>query len=67
MDMKTTLGLIMVSVLAAILFGWRGAQPLDIQKGPRLIPWRPLMVASATAAIVLLAHLVNLLGVTTGR
>ena len=62
-----TLGLILACLIAATLFGWRGAQPLDIQKGPRLVPWRPMMVASATAAIMLLAHLVNLLGVTTGR
>jgi len=41
MDAKTTLGLAVVSILAAAFFGWRGAQPLNIQKGPRLIPWRP--------------------------
>jgi hypothetical protein len=67
MDTKTTLGLIALSVSAAAIFGWRGAQPLNIQKGPRLIPWRPMMAASATAAIILIVHLVNLLGVTTGR
>lgn len=67
MDIRTTLGLIAVFILAAGLFGWRGAQPLNIQKGPRLVPWRPLMAASTTAAIILIVHLVNLLGVNTGR
>ena len=67
MDTKTTLGLAVICILSAALFGWRGAQPLNIQKGPRLIPWRPMMAASATAAIILIVHLVNLMGVTTGR
>ncbi|OYU68929.1 MAG: hypothetical protein CFE28_02335 [Alphaproteobacteria bacterium PA2] len=67
MDTKTTLVLAVVCILAAALFGWRGAQPLNIQKGPRLIPWRPMMAASATGAIILIVHLVNLMGVTTGR
>jgi len=67
MDTKTTLSLLIGFMIAAGLFGWRGARPYNVQKGPRLIPWRPMMVASATAAIVLMVHLVNLLGVTTGR
>ena len=67
MDTKTTLGLLIGFAISTGLFGWRGARPFNIQKGPRLIPWRPMMVASATAAIVLLVHLVNLLGITTGR
>ena len=67
MNAMTTLGLAIGFALAAGLFGWRGAQPLDIQKGPRLIPWRPMMAASATASLILLVHLMNLFGVTTGR
>jgi hypothetical protein len=31
-----------------------------------MIPWRPIMVASAVALLLFLVHLVNLLGVTTG-
>lgn len=32
-----------------------------------MIPWRMLMVAAATGVLIFLVHLVNLLGVTTGR
>jgi hypothetical protein len=32
-----------------------------------MVPWRPLMAASATAFLIFLVHLVNLLGITTGQ
>ena len=67
MNVEMTLGFIAACTAAAALCGWRGAQPLNIQKGPRLIPWRPLMAAAATAVLILIVHLVNLLGLTTGR
>lgn len=35
--------------------GWRGARPPNPMKGPRLIPWRPIMVFAATGAILCLA------------
>ena len=67
MEAQTTLALALGCAAAAVFFGWRGAQPLDIKKGPRLIPWRPMMAASATATLVFLVHLMNLFGVNTGR
>ena len=51
----------------AVFAGWRGARPPDFRKGPRMIPWRPLMAAAATASLIFLVHLVNLMGVTTGQ
>jgi hypothetical protein len=66
MDFKLTASLVAAAIAAAIFSGWRGAKPFDPHKGPRLIPWRPLMVAFATAALFLLVHLVNLAGVSTG-
>lgn len=44
--------------------GWRGARPPDFVRGPRLIPWRPLMVASAVGAILALALLAQQTGLT---
>lgn len=51
----------------AAFAGWRGAQPPNFAKGPRLAPWRLIMVTAAALALFLLVHIVNLLGVTTGR
>lgn len=56
---------------AALGFGlycaWRGSRPPDPRRGPRLLPWRMMMVLSAAVALLALVHAVNLLGVTTGR
>ena len=39
--------------------GWRGARPPDLIRGPRLVPWRFLMIAAAVA-LALIVHLVRL-------
>jgi hypothetical protein len=67
MSLPTTLAVLGVLLTIALFSGWRGARPWDPRRGPRLIPWRPIMVAAATGALIFAAHLVNLLGVTTGR
>ncbi|MCR5878755.1 hypothetical protein LRS04_10610 [Phenylobacterium sp. J367] len=67
MSLTLTLSLAAVFLALALFAGWRGARPPDLMKGPRLIPWRPIMVAGALGVIVMLVHAVNLLGVTTGR
>ncbi|WP_332770107.1 hypothetical protein [Phenylobacterium sp.] len=51
----------------AAFAGWRGARPPNFAKGPRLAPWRFIMVTATALALFLLVHIVNLLGVTTGR
>lgn len=51
----------------AALSGWAGAQPPNPAKGPRLIPYRFLMVTCALATILCLVHAANLLGMHTGR
>jgi hypothetical protein len=66
MDMTTTLA---VLAAAAGVFGygsWRAAQPADPLR-PRLIPWRPLILTAGVVVILMLVHLVNLAGVTTGQ
>ncbi|WP_300575681.1 hypothetical protein [Phenylobacterium sp.] len=55
------------ALLALTLFaGWKGAQPPDFRRGPRLIPYRFIMLLGAAGLIVILVHLVNLMGVSTG-
>jgi hypothetical protein len=67
--MGLTLTLILAATAAtlAVLCGWRGARRPDPNRGPRLVPWRMLMVLAATATLLMVVHVVNLLGFRTGR
>ena len=67
MDLNLTLALTAASAALAVFCGWRGAQPPNFARGPRLAPWRLLMVTLGAVALLLLVHAVNLLGVSTGR
>ena len=67
MSLTLTLGLGAVLLALTLLAAWRGARPPDLRRGPRLIPYRFLMLMGAAGLIVILVHLVNLMGVTTGR
>ncbi len=51
----------------AVLCGWRGARPPNPHKGPRMIPWRFLMLLAAAWVLLMVVHLANLMGVETGR
>ncbi len=62
MDLRLTVALICGFALVAAFAGWRGARPPNPMKGPRLIPWRAIMVAAATAAVLLLAVAEQLVG-----
>ena len=52
----TACGHRLAAVIAAVagLAGWRGALPPNPMKGPRLMPWRMIMVFAAATAIGLL-------------
>jgi hypothetical protein len=67
MDMPLTLAVTAAFVGLTVFAGWRGARPPNLVKGPRMIPWRALMVASAAAVVVLLVHVASLLGLHTDR
>ena len=56
MDLTTTFTVILfaVSSLLTVFFGFMGARPMDPRKGPRMVPWRFLMLLSFTAALLLL-------------
>ena len=36
----------------AVFAGWRGMRPPNPHKGPRLVPWRWIMLLSATVALI---------------
>lgn len=67
MSLPLTLGLLALTLGLTALFGWRGARPPDLNRGPRMAPWRFLMLLGAAGALLLLVHLLNLMGVETGR
>ena len=56
-----------VGIGLTVLCGWRGARPPDVVRGPRLVPWRFLMLLSAAWVLLMVVHLFNLMGVETGR
>ena len=67
LTLPVTLGLTAAAVAAAALCGWMGARPPDLRRGPRLAPYRFLMLLAAAFAILMLVHAANLVGVRTGR
>jgi hypothetical protein len=67
MDIPLTLAIGAVFLGLAIFSGWRGARPPDPRRGPRMMPWRVIMVTAAAGLLPILVHLLNLVGVTTGR
>lgn len=62
MSLSVTLALIIAAVALTVFAGWRGAQPWDPRKGVRMIPWRAIMLLSATAVFILAIHLAALMG-----
>lgn len=62
MNLNTTLILTGAAVALAVFAGWRGAQPPNPLKGPRMTPWRFIMVGAAALVMLLLIHLTTLLG-----
>lgn len=67
MDLISTLVIGFALLGLGLVSGWRGAKPPNLAAGPRLIPWRGIMLTCAAIDLMLLVHLANLLGVQTGR
>lgn len=64
MDLRLTLILLAAASALTVYAGWRGAQPPNLLKGPRMIPWRFVMVMGAAFVMLLLIHLATLGGMT---
>lgn len=60
-DKPSTLALVAFAAGLAVFCGWRGARPSQPMRGPRLIPWRALMLLATAAAILGLVHYLELL------
>jgi len=66
MDLPLTLAACALFLVLTVVCGWLGARPINILKGPRMIPWRPLMMICVVGLMLMLVHLANLLGFQTG-
>lgn len=62
MELYLTLAGTAVLILIAAFCGWMGARPINPVKGPRLIPWRFLMVLAGAAAWLVGRHAMSLAG-----
>jgi hypothetical protein len=67
MTLPVTAALAALLLGVALIGGWRGARPPNVLRGPRMMPWRLIMVTATVLLLMVVVHLVNLLGVTTGR
>lgn len=59
MSLELTASLLALCLVIAAFAGWRGARPPNFKNGPRMIPWRWIMLLSTAAASVFLIHLVS--------
>lgn len=67
MELPLTVAVAAAFLIVAVACGWLGARPPNPHRGPRLAPWRFLMMMAATGFLLMSVHIVNLLGVTTGH
>ncbi len=51
MELPLTLTLAGGFVAMAVFAGWRGARPPNPHRGPRLVPWRFLMLLAAVGVL----------------
>lgn len=61
MDATLTLILLVASIAIAVFAGWRGSRPTDIMRGPRMMPWRFIMLVAGALTFLLLIHLASTL------
>ena len=62
LDLPLTAILAVVCALFAAGSGYMGAKMPDPKRGPRMLPWRFLMLLAGLMAMLLVVHLLTLLG-----
>ena len=67
MSLSLTLALAAGLLALAVFSGWRGARPANPKRGPRMIPWRMIMLLASAGLLPMIVHILNLVGVNTGR
>ena len=66
MTVTVTLAVLAASLASAGFFIWLERRPPDFSR-VRMVPTTPLIFASVLVAVVMIVHIVNLMGVQTGR
>ncbi|MBU1323756.1 MAG: hypothetical protein KJ676_00785 [Alphaproteobacteria bacterium] len=60
MSLTLTLILLAAALAFTVFAGWRGAQLPNVAKGPRMVPWRFVMLLGGVLVFLLLVHLAAL-------
>jgi hypothetical protein len=62
MTLLNTILLLTLTVVFAVFCGWRGARRWNVLQGPRMIPWRFLMLLAFAVALFMAQHVLELVG-----
>jgi hypothetical protein len=65
-DWAATLTLLVISLCGFGFASWRASRPAEFGK-VRLIPWTTVSLICGVAALFMLVHAVNLMGIKTGN
>ena len=67
MDLPATIATCIALLALAVVAGWLGARPPNPHRGPRMVPWRFIMLLASAGLLGALTWLVGLLGLTGPR
>ncbi len=69
MEFELVPTVILLSVASALLVfcGYMGQLPMNPKRGPRMLPWRFFMLLLTVVVMLLIVHVLNLLGFSTGQ
>ena len=63
MTITTSVSFGLALALIGLFAGWRGARPPNPLKGPRMAPWRFIMLLAAAGAMMFLFTAIRMAGV----
>ena len=67
MTIATSFSLGLALAALGVFAGWRGARPPNPLKGPRMIPWRFIMLLAAAGALILVFSAARMAGFNPRR
>jgi hypothetical protein len=67
MTFQNTILVLTLAIAFAAFCGWRGARRWNVMEGPRMIPWRLLMLLAFALALFMAQHALELAGLRPQR